>query len=216
MRQSFAQSPTVARRLFECGKLDAGGELRLVESSSVYAYFAAIVFLTEPTRLVVRRDAGVGGALKWHIADLINILPVVWDREKGGVTTTQNIVAACLRQQLVRNYYRQIRAGAASKAVIEFRSSPPSILQEIHQVLARRITEAPLRLTFPEPHRQSSVPETLVRQCLLLPYDERRQLFQAVWQGGDTAGHRLDVVRLVSEVRKLSQAHVNELKQMLL
>lgn len=215
MQPSRTVGPKAARKLLEDGEFDADERLCAVGSPSIYAYLAIIVFLTEPTRLVVRRDKGVGGFLKWHIADLVGILPVAWGRDSGGEVATCNIVAACQRQRLVFNYHREIRAGEATKTVIDFRSNRPPVLEAIHQTLARRIVEAPIRLMYPTSYSQASVSESLVRQCLVLPYDERAWLARVVWQGGGMDGCPLSAARLINEIRKLSVAHREELRTML-
>ncbi len=207
--------PQTAKGLLEYGKLDAEGKLAFEGSSSVCAYIAVIIFLTEPTRLVVRRDGGVGGNLKWHLGDLIDILPFEGRNEKGVVIPTRNIVAACQRNGLVRNCFREVRGSRAANAVLLFRENPPTVLTEIHDVLARRIIEAPLRLIFPDQRKKTSISESLVRQCLLLPYEERGRLASIVWQGAGIQDCPQNVALLTREVRLLSPAHREELRLML-
>jgi hypothetical protein len=214
MRRS--EGVPTARELLEKGQFNSEGMLE-IESRGVCAMVVTIVLLTEPTRLVVRGDAGVNGFLKWHIADLIGVMPIRWMRDDTGyaVKNIKRIIGACTEYAFLGRHYRQIYAGATTGAVLHLRHKPSDGLTAIHETLGRRVRESPLRLMYPEPRKKGMVDESLVRQCLLLPYEERGKLVRAVWQRSSVGGCLPDTARIVREVCSLSPAHLEELRLML-
>src|SRR5687768_13612279 len=102
----------IARELLEDGEFGDGGALRADDSSidaGAYAYLMGVVLLTEPTRAVVRRGKGLNGNLKWHIEDLIRLMPIAWKYETADKAASC-IRATCVRIGIVANYYREIKA----------------------------------------------------------------------------------------------------------
>lgn len=217
MRQSAASHSMVARTLLEHGSLNEADVLEVEEPSNTYAHLIAIILLTEPTRLVVRREKdpySSKGYLKWHIVDLVNALPIAWTIKAENVA--RSLVLACTRGRFVRDYHHEIHAGNSSTTVIKFRKEPPETLVKIHEILARRITEASPRLMFPGSRNQWSVPEKLVRECLLLPYDQRKQLVRTVWGQGEVSDCSPSLALLVLQVQALSVVQTKELGRMLM
>lgn len=221
MRMETArQAATEAAELLNEGSLEDNGALRVAGSSTVCAFVTTMIILTEPTRLVVRRQKDrLDCVLKWQIVPLLEHLSVKWWRAGEDEPRGMRDVATALTRAGLISYGRlKLSPGstnAARESVDRLREAPTPLLENLHHSLGVSLRQSeslpPLRL--PTVESKGGVPEDLVQRCLLLPYEDRKVLVKdwerATCEGGD------EIQALLREVRVLRPLQAMDLRKML-
>jgi hypothetical protein len=208
-----------ASKLLTEGELHESGVLRVVGSSTLCAFVANMVFLTEPTRLVVRkRKDRLDYTLKWRLTSLLDHLSVEWWREgEDEARDMLDVTNAFNRAGLLGPGRRTLTGGkgVARELASHLRETPTPLLSKLHDLLGEslRQSEMPPELLLPVPESRGGVSADLVRRCLLLPYDDRKVLVKDWHEATNNGGEKIQA--LLREVRALRPTQARELQQML-
>lgn len=199
------------------GSLQDSGVLRVDGNSTVCAYVANVVLLTEPTRLVVRRQKDrLDCILKWRLSQLLDHLSIEWWREGVQVGSMQGVVSAFNRVNLAGSNRASLVPGRCARELVDqLRQTPSPLLSELHGSLGaslRRSASLPA-LLLPVPESKGGVSADLVRRCLLLPYEDRKVLVRD-WRDATCEGGE-DIQSLLVEMRALRPNQTRDLKKML-
>lgn len=199
------------------GSLQDSGALRVDGNSTLCAYVVNMILLTEPTRLVVRRQENrLDCVLKWQLSQLLDHVNVEWWRDGVQLDNLRDVDKAFNRAGLAGPGKRSlVPGGGARELVKQLRQTPTPLLSELHGSLGAslRRTVSPPALLLPVAESKGGVSADLARRCLLLPYEDRKVLVND-WRNATCEGGE-EIQSLLAEMRALRPTQARDLKKML-